>query len=109
MDTRAARVTLAAIGYQESKYLTRVQYGGGPAHGYWQFESGGGVKGVMNHKASAELARKVCHARGGCCTGRRSQATCRRAVADESATMRLHRRQRSALPDRKSTRLNSSH
>src|SRR3546814_20021728 len=64
MDTRAARVTLAAIGYQESKYLTRVQYGGGPAHGYWQFESGGGVKGVMNHKASAELARKVCHARG---------------------------------------------
>jgi hypothetical protein len=64
MDTRAARVTLAAIGHQETKYLTRVQYGNGPARGYWQFESGGGVKGVMNHKASADLARKVCHARG---------------------------------------------
>lgn len=64
MDSRQARIILAAIGYQETKYLTRVQYGSGPARGFWQFEEGGGVKGVMNHKASAELARKVCHARG---------------------------------------------
>jgi hypothetical protein len=64
MDSRKARIILAAIGYQETKYLTRVQYGNGPARGFWQFEKGGGVKGVMNHEASAELARKVCHARG---------------------------------------------
>jgi hypothetical protein len=64
MDSRPARVIMAAIGYQETKYLTRVQYGNGPARGFWQFESGGGVKGVMSHEASADLARKVCHARG---------------------------------------------
>ena len=65
MDTHFARANQAAIGYQESDgYLTRRQYGNGPARGYWQFEEGGGVKGVMEHKASAELARSVCHARG---------------------------------------------
>lgn len=65
MDSPFARVNQAAIGYQESDgYLTRRQYGNGPARGYWQFEEGGGVKGVMEHKASAELARSVCHARG---------------------------------------------
>ena len=65
MDSPFARVNQAAIGYQESDgYLTRRQYGNGPARGYWQFEEGGGVKGVMEHKATAELARSVCHARG---------------------------------------------
>jgi hypothetical protein len=64
MDSHWARVNLAAFGYQETKYMTRVQYGNGPARGFWQFESGGGVKGVMTHEATSELARKVCHARG---------------------------------------------
>lgn len=64
MDSYWARVNQAAVGFQESQYLTRVQYWGGPARGYWQFEEGGGVKGVMNHKATADLARSVCHARG---------------------------------------------
>ena len=64
MDTHFARVNQAAIGQQESGYLVRRQYGNGPARGYWQFEEGGGVKGVMEHKASSELARSVCHARG---------------------------------------------
>lgn len=63
MDTPSARVIQAAIGYQETKYLTRQQYGGGPAHSYWQFELGG-IKGVMLHKASARLALAVCEARG---------------------------------------------
>ena len=64
MDTPAARVILAAIGYQESDgYAVRRQYGNGPAAGYWQFERGG-IKGVMLHKASARLAMKVCEARG---------------------------------------------
>lgn len=64
MDSPFARVNQAAIGQQESAYLVRRQYGNGPARGYWQFEEGGGVKGVMEHKSTAELARSVCHARG---------------------------------------------
>lgn len=64
MDSHFARVNQAAIGQQESGYLVRRQYGNGPARGYWQFEEGGGVKGVMEHKSTSELARSVCHARG---------------------------------------------
>ena len=68
MDTPEARRQQAAIGYQETKYLTRLQYGGGPARGYWQMEETGGVHGVMNFKPDggkiAALARSVCHARG---------------------------------------------
>lgn len=64
MDSPFARVNQAAIGQQESGYLVRRQYGNGPARGYWQFEDGGGVRGVMEHKSTADLARKVCHARG---------------------------------------------
>lgn len=66
MDTALARVILAAIGYQETKYLTRVQYGNGPARSYWQFENGrlAAINGVLNHKATAVLARSVCKARG---------------------------------------------
>lgn len=63
MDTPLARVILSAIGYQESGYETRVQYGGGPAHSYWQFEKGG-IKGVMRHNASAPLVVAICRARG---------------------------------------------
>lgn len=65
MDSYWARVNQAAIGFQESDgYRTRLQYNGGPARGYWQFEEGGGVKGVMTHEKTASLARSVCHARG---------------------------------------------
>lgn len=64
MDSPYARINQAAIGQQESGYLVRRQYGNGPATGWWQFEEGGGVKGVMEHKSTAELARSVCHARG---------------------------------------------
>ena len=64
MDSHFARVNQAAIGQQESGYLVRRQYGNGPARGFWQFEESGGVKGVMEHKSTAELARSVCHARG---------------------------------------------
>ena len=45
MDTPDARVLLLAIGLQESKFSHRLQIGG-PARGYWQFEQGGGVRGV---------------------------------------------------------------
>lgn len=63
MDTPIARVILAAIGYQESGYQVRIQYGNGPARSYWQFERGG-IKGVMLHKASARLAMEICEKRG---------------------------------------------
>lgn len=60
MDSPAARAMLLAIGLQESQLRHRRQIGG-PARGYWQFEKGGGVKGVLRHPASAELASNVCH------------------------------------------------
>lgn len=62
MDTPLSRVILAAIGYQESSYQTRIQYGNGPAHSYFQFEKGG-IKGIMRHNASAPLLVAVCRAR----------------------------------------------
>ena len=58
-----ARVMLLATGYQETKFLTRVQYGDGPAHGFWQFEQGGGVKGVCQHHLTTTQAQLICRAR----------------------------------------------
>ena len=49
---------LLAIGLQESRFLYRRQIRG-PAKGWWQFESGGGVKGVLNHHASAREIERV--------------------------------------------------
>lgn len=51
MDSTNARIILLAIAYQESGAKHRKQVGG-PARGYWQFEQGGGVRGVLNHSAS---------------------------------------------------------
>ena len=59
MTSDAAKRMLLAIGLQESGFATVRQYGNGPASGYWQFERGGGVNGVLNHPASAELAKKA--------------------------------------------------
>ncbi|XFB08402.1 hypothetical protein AAGT13_00040, partial [Azotobacter salinestris] len=50
------------IGLQESGLIHRRQIGG-PARGWWQFEQGGGVAGVLRHPASAGYARGVCTAR----------------------------------------------
>jgi len=56
MDSPRARLLLIAIGRQESKFKDRAQVlnggGKGPARGFWQFEQGGGVKGVMTHPAT---------------------------------------------------------
>jgi hypothetical protein len=61
--TFPVRVMLYAIGLQESKLVHRYQVlnngGKGPARGLWQFEKNGGVKGVLNHKASAGIASVV--------------------------------------------------
>lgn len=60
MDTPAARAMLLAIGLQESHFTFRRQIGG-PARGFWQFESAG-VFGVLKHRAilhQAEVALEV--------------------------------------------------
>lgn len=62
-DTPEATVMLLAIGLQESRFVHRVQVGG-PARSYWQFEKGGGVRGVLTHKASRAKAQALCEARG---------------------------------------------
>lgn len=51
MNTPAAKAMMLAIGLQESRFEHRVQING-PARGFWQFERGGGVHGVLTHKAS---------------------------------------------------------
>lgn len=56
-----ARVMLVAIGYQESRFQHRAQIGG-PARGFWQFEQGGGVHGVLQHHSSRAHALRVCEA-----------------------------------------------
>lgn len=58
-----ARVMLLAIALQESGLAAREQMAGGPARGLWQFERGG-VRGVLEHPASAALAAALCAARG---------------------------------------------
>lgn len=63
MDSEPARVMLLAIGMQESRLTYRRQIGG-PARGLWQFEEGGGVKGVLEHHTTHRMAEQVCIARG---------------------------------------------
>ena len=63
LDSAKARMMMLVIGLQESRFEHRHQIGG-PAHGFWQFERGGGVRGVLMHKTSAVDAVKVCHERG---------------------------------------------
>jgi hypothetical protein len=59
-----ARVLMFAIAGQESAWSARVQGGNGPAHGFWQFERGGGVKSVLTHPASTKMASAACLASG---------------------------------------------
>jgi hypothetical protein len=55
MGSPGAAQMLLAIGLQESRFAHRRQIGG-PARGYWQFEAGGGTRGVLSHQASSVLA-----------------------------------------------------
>lgn len=63
MDSPKARVLLLATGLQESRFEHRRQMGNGPARGFWQFERGGGVKGVFTHHASTGHLFNLCKAR----------------------------------------------
>lgn len=70
MTSPQALVMLYAIGLQESRFEHRYQVvagkpgAKGPARGFWQFERGGGCKGVVNHQASRYWMAQVCEARG---------------------------------------------
>lgn len=70
MDSERARVMLWAIGLQESRLTARRQMVGSPpkpvgaAAGLWQFERGGGVKGVLSHAATKAHAVALCQERG---------------------------------------------
>ena len=62
MNSPGAKAELLAIGGQESDgFNARVQYGGGPAHGFWQFEKGGAVKGVLTHPSTSIIIQPVLH------------------------------------------------
>lgn len=63
----AARFMLA-IALTESgpnlnaRYQAHPSPSPGPARGWWQFEQGGGVRGVLTHNASSKLAKAMCEA-----------------------------------------------
>lgn len=59
MNRKPATVLLLAIGLQESRLKHQKQIGG-PAHGLLQFERGGGVHGVLTHKASRPHVLQLC-------------------------------------------------
>lgn len=59
---RNAERLLVAIALQESALRYRAQVGG-PARSWWQFERGG-VRGVLVHKTSVDMAREVCASLG---------------------------------------------
>ena len=56
MDSPAATALLLAIGLQESRFEHRRQING-PARGVYQFERGGGVRGVLMHPSSKRHAQ----------------------------------------------------
>lgn len=61
MNTPESRAMLIAIGTQESAFAHRFQLGG-PARGFWQFEKGGGIKGVLTHSTTKNYIMGVCEA-----------------------------------------------
>lgn len=59
MRSQSAKAELLAIGLQESRFLHRRQLEGGPARGLWQFERGGGVRGVATHPKTEKILESV--------------------------------------------------
>lgn len=58
MRSDAAMAMLLAIGMQESRFKHRHQMGG-PARGFYQFELGGGVRGVLQHSDTSGTVRQI--------------------------------------------------
>jgi len=64
-DTTEARHFMLAIALQESALVRRRQLINGagetgPAVSFWQFEQGGGCKGVLTHFQVAQCMRRMC-------------------------------------------------
>jgi hypothetical protein len=63
-DTAEARRFVLAIALQESGLAHRRQLlgggEGGPAASFWQFEPGGGCRGVLTHYLVAQTMRNLC-------------------------------------------------
>lgn len=64
----AAKRWLLAVAMQESELVHRFQVlnngGAGPARGWWQFEQGGGIAGVLRHATSRPRIMVCCDAMG---------------------------------------------
>lgn len=70
MTSPEAKAMSLAIGLQESRFVHRIQVTStskvtlglirGPARGFWQFERAGGVRGVLRHPASQDMAALAC-------------------------------------------------
>lgn len=60
--TRNAHVLMLAIAGQEGEWKFRIQHGNGPAHGFFQFERGGGVAGVLLAPSTRAFALTLCAA-----------------------------------------------
>lgn len=58
MQSPEAEGMLLAIGLQESRFDYRAQIRG-PARGFWQFEQGGGWKGVISHPSTRGFAQML--------------------------------------------------
>lgn len=64
--TADAKRIMLAIAQQESgagltaRYQNAPSTSPGPARGFWQFEQGGGVVGVLEHNGSKTLAKAIC-------------------------------------------------
>ncbi len=63
MDSPRARIQMLATGLQETSLRYRTQHMDGPARGLWQFERGGGVRGVLEHPSTCAIAIRACEAR----------------------------------------------
>jgi hypothetical protein len=62
-DSPSARIQLLATGLQESKFMDRVQMGGGPAHSFWQ-EEPNGIKAVLGHPVVGSTMVAMCEKLG---------------------------------------------
>lgn len=64
LNSQQATLQCLAMRRQEAPNMEQVQGGGGPAHGVYQMEKSGGVRGVIRHPKAGPLARKACEALG---------------------------------------------
>ena len=60
-DSVQARLMLLTIGQVESAFKTRVQAGGGPARGFFQFEKNGGCAEIEQHPKLAHFRECIRH------------------------------------------------